>query len=219
VLEFLRVVKTYGDFVALSDVSFRMDRGDFVYLVGGTGAGKSTAIRLTMMAEFPTRGEVRFDGYSSNSVSRREIPKVRRKLGVVFQDFRLLLDRDVFENVAFALEVTGVPRRDIKRKVLTALSQVGLAHKSKAQPRTLSGGEQQRIALARALVREPILLLADEPTGNLDPKTAFEILTLLRRLNESGTAVLMVTHNLELVARSPGRTLRLNRGVLMEDGV
>ncbi|MFQ5675692.1 MAG: cell division ATP-binding protein FtsE [bacterium] len=196
----------------LEQVNLEVRNGEFVYLVGPTGAGKSTVLKLIYMDEFPDEGYVVVDNYSSNDIRDSEIPHLRRKLGIIFQDFKLLEDRDVFENVAFALRVTGARLKDIKKKTLKALGEVGLSHKSRKMPDELSGGEQQRVAIARAIVNEPFILLADEPTGNLDPKTAVEILSILDKLNERGTAILMATHNYELVNNTSKRIVSIKHG-------
>ncbi|RMF64394.1 MAG: cell division ATP-binding protein FtsE [Calditrichaeota bacterium] len=199
-----------GDGLELVNLEVRP--GEFVFLVGPTGAGKSTVLKLIYMEEFPTEGYVVVEDYNSQRIEEKEIPYLRRKLGIIFQDFKLLEDRDVFENVAFALRVTGARRKDIKRKTLRALAEVGLSHKSRKMPHELSGGEQQRITIARAIVNDPLILLADEPTGNLDPKTAVEIMNILDRVNSRGTAVLMATHNYELVNNTSKRVVSIKRG-------
>jgi cell division transport system ATP-binding protein len=219
-IRFDRVTKIYpraGDHPALRDVSFRINKGEFVFLTGPSGAGKSTILKLLYMDERPTTGEVRISGYSSKEIKRREIAQLRRRLGIVFQDFRLLEDRTAEQNVAFALEVTGTSRASIPNKVARALTQVGLASKATAFPKELSGGEQQRVAFARALVNDPFVLIADEPTGNLDERATRGIFQLLREINASGTAVLMATHNLELVRSSDFRTIELNHGDVVFD--
>jgi cell division transport system ATP-binding protein len=217
-IRFTRVSKVYVKTgAAVSGVSFQVAKGEFVFLTGPSGAGKSTILKLVLMEERPTDGEVRVATYSSVTIRRREIPKLRRRLGVVFQDFRLLEDRTAAANVAFALEVTGAPRSTIAGKVSRVLTQVGLASKGSAYPRELSGGEQQRVAIARALVNDPLLLIADEPTGNLDERATRGIFQLLRDINASGTAVLMATHNLDLIRRSDYRTIELNRGQIVFD--
>ncbi len=202
---------------ALREVSLRIAKGEFAFLTGPSGAGKSTILKLVYMDERPTTGNIRVSGYNSRDIKRREIPKLRRRLGIVFQDFRLLEDRTAEANVAFALEVTGAPRSTIPGKVNRVLSQVGLASKGTAYPRELSGGEQQRVAIARALVNDPFVLIADEPTGNLDDRATRGIFQLLREINASGTAVIMATHDLELVRRSDYRTIELNHGELVFD--
>jgi cell division transport system ATP-binding protein len=220
-VRFQKVTKIYpraaGGAAALRDVTFGVAKGEFVFLTGPSGAGKSTILRLLYMDERPTSGEVRVSGFSSRDVKRREIPELRRKLGIIFQDFRLLEDRTAEGNVAFALEVIGTPKSAIPNKVSRALTQVGLASKARAYPRELSGGEQQRVAFARALVNDPFVLVADEPTGNLDERATRGIFQLLREINAAGTAVLMATHNLELVRSSEYRCIELNHGEIVFD--
>ncbi len=204
--------------VALRNVSFELHKGEFTFLVGHSGAGKSTLLRLLSMADRPTSGEVRVSGYSSASIRPREIPQLRRRLGIVFQDFLLLPDRTAEQNVAFALEVTGSPRAQVGSRVARLLTQVGLASKATAYPHELSGGEQQRVAIARALANDPFLLLADEPTGNLDDRSTHAIFVLLREINARGTAVLMATHDVALIRRANLRFLELDKGELTFDG-
>ncbi len=219
ILRLTNVTKEYPrSGVALRDVSFELNKGEFIFLAGHSGAGKSTLLKLISMTERPTQGEVRVSGYSSNTIKAREIPKLRRRLGIVFQDFRLLPDRTAEANIAFALEVTGAPRKSIGPKVSRLLMQVGLASKATAFPHELSGGEQQRVAIARALVNDPFVLLADEPTGNLDDKATHAIYLLLREINASGTAVVMATHDVALIERTGLRFLELDRGALLFDG-
>lgn len=193
----------------LREVSFLVEPGEFVSLVGESGAGKSSLLRMIYMDLFPTRGIVMVGEYSSKSITTHQIPFLRRKLGIIFQDFKLLEDRNVYDNVAFALHVTGSSSVAIKKKVVTVLTQVGLSHKRNAMPHQLSGGEQQRVCIARALVNEPFLILADEPTGNLDPGTSLEILKLLMDINHRGTAVLMTTHNYDLVRKAQGKIMQI----------
>jgi cell division transport system ATP-binding protein len=217
-IRFTHVTKEYPRTgVALNDVSFRINKGEFAFLTGPSGAGKSTILKLVFMEEKPTSGDVRVSGIHASHIKRKEIPLLRRKLGIVFQDFRLLEDRTAEENVAFALEVTGAPREAIPARVSRLLTQVGLAAKGTSYPRELSGGEQQRVAIARALVNDPIVLIADEPTGNLDERATRGIFQLLRDINAAGTAVLMATHNLELVRRSDYRVIELNHGQIVFD--
>jgi cell division transport system ATP-binding protein len=218
VIRFTHVTKEYPKTgVALSDVTFHVARGEFLFLTGPSGAGKSTILRLIYMEEQPTSGEVRVAGMHSSQMRRGEVARLRRKLGIVFQDFRLLEDRTVEDNVGFALEVTGAPRSSIPGKVNRLLAQVGLASKTTALPKELSGGEQQRVAIARALVNDPFVLIADEPSGNLDDRATRGIFQLLREINASGTAVIMATHNLELIRRSDYRTIEINRGQIVFD--
>src|SRR3954454_5952790 len=215
-----RVTKIYpraGGSAALRDVTLHIAKGEFAFLTGPSGAGKSTILKLLYMAERPTAGEVRISGYSSLKVKQREVAELRRRLGIVFQDFQLLEDRTAEANVAFALEVIGAPRASIPGKVSRALTQVGLASKSTALPRELSGGEQQRVAFARALVNDPFVLIADEPTGNLDDRATRGIFQLLREINAAGTAIMMATHNLELIRRQELRTIEMNRGGIVFD--
>ncbi len=217
-IRFTRVTKQYPKGgPAIDDVSFHVNRGEFVFLTGPSGAGKSTVLKLIYVEERPTSGEVKVAGQSSATMVRNQVPALRRRLGVVFQDFGLLEDRTAEQNVAFALEVIGTPSNHIGPKVARVLTQVGLAAKATALPHELSGGEQQRVAIARALVNDPIVLLADEPTGNLDERATRGIFQLLRDINAAGTAVIMATHDLGLVKAQAFRTLEMNRGRLVFD--
>ena len=212
------VVKEYPKGgVALAGVSLELAKGEFAFLTGPSGSGKSTLLKLVYFDEWPTRGEVETLGVRSSAAGRGDIPLLRRKLGIVFQDFRLLPDRTAEQNVAFALEVTGAPYETIRDRVVRALAQVGLASKGTAVPSELSGGERQRVAIARAIVNRPLVLLADEPTGNLDERTAQGVLQLLQEVNSAGTAVLMATHNLDLVRRGDTRVIELSRGTIVYD--
>ena len=202
---------------ALNDVSIHIEKGEFVFIVGDSGSGKSTLIKLLLRELVPTSGTIEVNGVNVGKLRHRKIPKFRRNIGVVFQDFRLLKDRNVYENVAFAQRVVQVPNKEIKKNVPSILSIVGLAGKYKARPKHLSGGEQQRVALARALVNNPPILLADEPTGNLDPKNSWEIMILLEEINEKGTTVLVVTHNREIVNEMKKRVVTMNKGVIVSD--
>jgi cell division transport system ATP-binding protein len=218
VIKFTNVFKTYAKGgLALKDVTFHIAKGEFAFLTGHSGAGKSTVLKLVYADERPTSGEVRVSGYVVTDLAPRDVPHLRRRLGIVFQDFRLLEDRTAEENVAFALEVTGARRSTIPARVMRVLTQVGLAAKAGAYPRELSGGEQQRVALARALVNEPQVLLADEPTGNLDERATRGVFQLLRDINASGTAVAMATHDLELVRSAPYRVIELQEGAVVYD--
>lgn len=202
---------------ALNDVSLHIDKGEFVFIVGNSGSGKSTLIKLLLKELEPTSGTIIVNDQDLGKMKRRKVPKYRRWVGVVFQDFRLLKDRNVYENVAFAQRVIERPNRVIKKRVPEILTLVGLAEKYKSFPRELSGGEQQRVALARALVNRPNILLADEPTGNLDPKNSLEIMKLLEEINERGTTVLVVTHNREIVNSFRKRVITMRKGVIVSD--
>ena len=204
---------------ALDDVDLTLDEGEFVFLVGPSGAGKTTLLKLLIRDERPTSGEVILDGRNLARVPRRKVPELRRKIGIVFQDYKLLPTRTVRENVAFALEVTGTPRRQIRPAVDRALAVVGLAAQADQLPTTLSGGEQQRTAIARALVHEPRLIIADEPTGNLDPLISWEIIQLLLRINELGVTILMATHNASVVTALRRRVVALEEGRVVRDEV
>lgn len=198
----------------LSGIDLNVEGGEFVCIVGSSGAGKSTLLRLIHMEIFPNQGKVVVADYNAETIRNKEIPIFRRKVQMVFQDFKLLEDRDVFENVAFALWATGVRRRLIKKRVFQVLAEVGLSHKRYAMISELSGGEQQRVGIARALVNEPYVLLADEPTGNLDAEATDDILKLLKRINTKGTAILMATHKEELVQSLPAKVIHIQHGVL-----
>jgi cell division transport system ATP-binding protein len=217
VIGFYHVDLAYGATHALANISFSIANGEFVCITGPSGAGKSSVLRLITMDSFPTKGQVIVRGMISTRMNRRSIPKLRREIGFVYQDFRLLEDRSVYDNVAFAQLVVGVPGQEIKRNVTWALSQVGLWHKRDQNPRTLSGGEQQRVAIARAVVNSPKILLADEPTGNLDPVVAQEIIDLLFRINDAGTCVVFSTHDHDIVKTFGQRVLVLEQGRLVSD--
>ena len=202
---------------AVDEISLHVDKGEFVFVVGDSGSGKSTLISLLMKELEPTHGIITVNGHVLNTMKHKAIPAYRREIGVVFQDFRLLNDRDVYENVAFAQHVIECPSRSIRKRVPEVLRMVGLAEKYKSLPLQLSGGEQQRVAVARAIVNRPQILLADEPTGNLDPHNSYEIMKLLENINERGTTVLVVTHNKELVNRFKKRVITMRRGVIAHD--
>ncbi|MDY4822174.1 MAG: cell division ATP-binding protein FtsE, partial [Lachnospiraceae bacterium] len=202
---------------ALNGVTLHINRGEFVFVVGDSGSGKSTLIKLLLRELIPTKGKVWVMGHDVAKLSHWKIPKFRRNLGIVFQDFRLLKDRNVYENVAFAQRIVEVPAKEIRKNVPKVLATVGLAGKYKAKPKQLSGGEQQRVALARALINKPSILLADEPTGNLDPKNSWEIMNLLEEINKSGTTVVVVTHNREIVNAMHKRVVTMKKGVIVSD--
>ena len=217
-IEFKNVSKTYDNGTqALKNVNLRIEDGEFVFVVGSSGAGKSTFLKIIMREQVANSGTVLINGFNLNTMRKRDIPMLRRTMGIVFQDFRLLKDLTVFENVAFAQRVIGRPGRVIRRRVPEVLQEVGLAEKYKSYPDELSGGEQQRVALARALVNRPDILLADEPTGNLDPKTSEEIMQLLEQINERGTTVLVVTHNKDIVNTMKKRVVTMDEGVIVSD--
>jgi cell division transport system ATP-binding protein len=197
---------------ALKNVDLSIAKGDFLFLTGQTGSGKTTLLRLIYMDLFPDEGEVAVAGFLSSTIKQEEIPFLRRRIGIIFQDFKLLKDKTVYENVAFALEVTGQSGRKMREKVMKALTLVGLSHKRNDFPYALSGGEQQKTAIARALVREPFILLADEPTGNIDPEGSEEIIKILQEVNTAGTAVLMATHDVALARKMGGRFINLEQG-------
>ena len=212
------VSKSYSAAIpALNDISLNIEEGEFVFIVGNSGSGKSTLIKLLLKELEPTKGVITINNRNLNAIRRKQIPKYRRNVGVVFQDFRLLKDRNVYENVAFAQKVIGTPARLIRSSVPTMLSMVGLAAKYKSYPKQLSGGEQQRVAIARALVNQPKILLADEPTGNLDNHNAWEIMKLLEEINQKGTTVVVVTHNLEIVKAMKKRVITMKKGVIISD--
>lgn len=218
IIEFENISKSYSEGVdALDGVSFSIKKGEFVFVVGPNGSGKSTIIKLLLKEIDPTDGIIKVYGKDNSEVKRRKIPKYRRNIGVVFQDFRLLGDRNVFENVALAQRVIGVPKWKMNKNVSSIISVVGLTDKLTSYPKELSGGEQQRVALARALVNRPGILLADEPTGNLDPKNAWSIMELLDEVNKLGTTVIVVTHNTEIVDMMQKRVIAMHDGRLTHD--
>ena len=218
IIELNGVTKIYpGGHVALDNASLRVDRGEFVFLVGPTGCGKSTLIKLLIRELEPTEGQVKIAGRDINTLPEKQIPLLRRRIGTVFQDFKLLPDRNVYENVAYALQVIGASRNEIKSKVPDALRLVGLSDKLQNRPDELSGGEQQRLSIARAFVNHPPLLLADEPTGNLDPQTSVGIMQLLHRINRTGTTVVVVTHDRDTVDKMRRRVIALDSGRVVRD--
>ena len=217
-IELKDVTKEYSKGIsALNDINLKIEQGEFVFIVGDSGSGKSTLIKLLLKEIDPTSGTIIVNGQNLGRLRHRHIPQYRRSIGVVFQDFRLLRDRNIYENIAFAQRVTEKSTRVIKKKVPAALSLVGLAQKYKAFPKELSGGEQQRVAIARAVVNEPAILLCDEPTGNLDPTNSWEIMKLLEEANERGTTVLVVTHNQEIVNEMQKRVITMKKGVIVSD--
>ena len=217
-IRFAHVFKSYPNgALALKDVSFAINKGEFVFLTGHSGAGKSTILKMLFAEQRPSSGDVRVANYAVQTMRGDDVPRLRRKLGIVFQDFRLLEDRTASENVAFALEVTGARRDTIPARVMRVLTQVGLAAKARAYPRELSGGEQQRVAIARALVNDPSILVADEPTGNLDERATRGVFQLLREINTSGTIVVMATHDLDLVRQTTYRTIEMREGAIVYD--
>lgn len=218
-IQFSHVTKRYDNsYEALNDVSFFIDKAEFVFLTGASGAGKTTLLKHIYMEEMPTSGQVFICGFDSKYMRNKDLPYLRRKLGIVFQDFKLLNDRNVYENVAFALRAIGKRERDIKRKVFEVLALTGLSHKCFNFPNQLSGGEQQRVSIARAIVNDPWVLLADEPTGNLDVVVSQEIFKLLQTINSWGTTVIMATHDLQLISPYHYRHLILSRGTLIKGG-
>ena len=216
-IRFAHVSKDYPKGAALKNVSLHVAKGEFVFLTGHSGAGKSTILKMMYGELRPSAGDVRVSGYSIGDLAAADVPKLRRRLGVVFQDFRLLEDRTAEENVAFALEVTGARRDGIPARVMRVLTQVGLAAKAHAYPQELSGGEQQRVAIARALVNDPAILVADEPTGNLDERATRGVFQLIREINAGGTAVVMATHDLDLVKQTTYRTVEMREGAVVFD--
>jgi len=217
-IQLFNVTKSFGaDCVAVKDLTLQISKGDFVYVTGASGAGKTTFLRLLFAAEKPTKGQILINHKNITRFRSHQIPFLRRKIGVVFQDFKLLQSRTVFENVAFALEAQGKKRYEVSKKVYQALKEVGLEHRLQRKPLELSGGEQQRIAIARALVVDPLILLADEPSGNLDQEVTLEIMELFKQANARGTTVLLATHDHSLYQRFPRRVLTLEKGKLVGD--
>jgi len=217
-IQLFNVTKSFGaDSVAVKDLTLQIPKGDFVYVTGASGAGKTTFLRMLFAAEKPTRGQILINRKNITRFRSAQIPYLRRKIGVVFQDFKLLQSRTVFENVAFALEAQGKKRYEVSKKVYQALKEVGLEHRLQRKPLELSGGEQQRIAIARALVVDPLILLADEPSGNLDQEVTLEIMELFKGANARGTTVLLATHDHSLYQRFPRRVLTLDKGKLVGD--
>ncbi|MFF2483627.1 cell division ATP-binding protein FtsE [Paenibacillus sp. NPDC058071] len=219
-IEMQDIWKTYADGThALKGVSVRIDRNEFVYLVGPSGAGKSTFMKLIYREEVPTKGQISVNGFNIGKLKPRKIPFVRRNIGVIFQDFRLLPKLTVYENVAFAMEVIEAPRRIMKKRTMEVLELVGLKHKYNSLPAQLSGGEQQRVAIARAIVNNPAVIVADEPTGNLDPETSWGIMNLLEEINFRGSTIVMATHNKEIVNTMRKRVIAIEHGNIVRDEV
>ena len=217
-LEMINVTKTYpGGSVALQDINVRIEQGEFVFVVGPSGAGKSTFFKMLFREVLPSSGKVIVNGHDLVKMTDKEIPYFRRQLGIVFQDYRLLPDRTVYDNVAFAMQVIETPYRKIKRRVNDVLDLVGLRKRAHAYPTELSGGEQQRIAIARAIVNDPILLIADEPTGNLDPEPSWEIMDIFREVNKRGTTIVMATHDREIVDQMEKRVIAIEHGHIVRD--
>ncbi|RNC85291.1 MAG: cell division ATP-binding protein FtsE [Balneola sp.] len=216
VIELRNVSLSYENRQILRNINFKLNNGEFCYLIGPTGIGKSSFLKLLYRDIVPDEGTIRVTDFPVNKISMKQVPMLRRRMGIVFQDFQLLPDRDVFENVAFALQVTGEKPKFIKQRVLEVLGLVGLSHRRKNMPSDLSGGEQQRVVIARALANEPRILLADEPTGNLDPKATQGIMDILKTINNRGTAILLVTHDYAVVKKYPFRTVRLIEGKVQD---
>ena len=217
-LKMTDVSKVYpGGSVALQNVDIHIEPGEFVFVVGPSGAGKSTFIKMLFREVLPSTGSIFVNGVDILSLTPNEIPYMRRQLGIIFQDYRLLPDRTVYENVAFAMQVIETPHRKIKRRVLNVLDLVGLRHRANAYPNELSGGEQQRIAIARAIVNDPILVIADEPTGNLDPETSWDIMEIFKEINASGTTIVMATHDKEIVDAMGKRVVAIEHGNIVRD--
>jgi cell division transport system ATP-binding protein len=218
VIDMQDIWKTYPDgTTALQGINVVIDRNEFVYIVGPSGAGKSTFMKLIYREEVPTKGQISVNGFNIGKLKHRKIPYVRRNIGVIFQDYKLLQKLSAFENVAFAMEVIETPRRTIRRRTMEVLELVGLKHKANSLPAQLSGGEQQRVAIARAIVNNPAVIVADEPTGNLDPETSWGIMNLLEEINFRGTTIVMATHNKEIVNTLRKRVIAIERGIIVRD--
>lgn len=211
-LSFENVEFHYPNQPVFTNLNMELDYGEFAFVIGKSGIGKSTLMQLIYMNLHPLSGTVRIAEFDSQTIKPSQIPLLRRKIGVIFQDFKLLTDRNVYQNLAYVMKVTGTPSKEVKKKINDVLTEVGLSHKRLNKPDELSGGEQQRVAIARAILNDPILVLADEPTGNLDPETSGEILALLKKINKLGTAVLVVTHNYNIVKKANERIIKLEDG-------
>ena len=219
-IDFMNVSKTYPNGThALHNVTLSIDKGEFVFIVGASGAGKSTFLKLIMHEETPTSGEIIINGNKLSKMKRRDVPYLRRHMGIVFQDFRLIEKMNVYDNIAFAMRAIGAPEKLVRRRVKYVIAVVGLKGKEKRRPSELSGGEQQRVSLARALVNNPEMIIADEPTGNIDPKMSFEIMQRLVDINKNGTTVIIVTHELDIVRSFGGRVIRIDGGEIVEDKI
>lgn len=217
-IEFSHITKTYKkSWTALDDINFTINQGSFTFIVGPSGSGKSTLLKLIYAAINPDLGFVQVEGYRIPGISNKDISHLRRKVGVIFQDFKLMQDRTVYDNIAFVLLVTGTPKKKIKEKVTQVLADLGLTHKIHYYPYQLSGGENQKVAIARALVRNPFVLLADEPTGNIDPIGSKEIFDIIKKINAGGTTVIMATHDAKFVENTPYRIITLNQGKIISD--
>jgi cell division transport system ATP-binding protein len=215
-LSFNNVDFRYQDIDIFNNLNFDMDFGEFVFLIGKSGAGKSTLLQLINMNLKPYSGNVQFLHFNSSIIKHKELPLLRRNIGIVFQDFKLLRDRTIFNNLSFILEATGTQRSEIKKKINNVLTDVGLSHRRYAMPDELSGGEKQRIAIARAIINNPVLLLADEPTGNLDPETSSEIIDIITKINKQGTAVLFATHNYEIIRKTDYKIYKMDKGRVLK---
>lgn len=216
-IKFDQVTKKFGKIVALNNVSFEIEKGEFVFITGPSGAGKTTVVRLILKEMLPTSGKIEIDGKDLVGISSKQIPELRRKIGVVFQDFKLLSDRTVFENVILPLEVVNTPKEEIEKKGTEILKMVGLSERVDLFPSQLAGGELQRTCLARAVIAKPKILIADEPTGNLDPTTSWQIIKLMKKINQLGTTVLMATHNVDIVNSLRERVIKLGKGKMLKD--
>lgn len=217
-IKFNNVTKYYsGGIVALDNIDIHIQKGEFVFIVGQSGAGKSTFVKMLLKEEPPTKGEIIIDDMKLNELHRRRVPQLRRKMGVVFQDFRLLPKKTVYENVAYSMEIIGAKPKEVRKRVPLILSMVGLSNRAKVYPDQLSGGEQQRVSIARAMINNPTLLVADEPTGNLDPETSWEIMRLLKQFNRNGTTVVMATHDQKIVDAMEMRVIELVNGKVVRD--
>ncbi|MDR3666303.1 MAG: ATP-binding cassette domain-containing protein [Ignavibacteriaceae bacterium] len=211
-LKFDNVNFGYSSNIIFSGLSMQMNPGEFCFLIGKSGSGKSTLLQMIYMNLFPQSGLVQFDKYDSKTIKGKDLPFLRRKLGIIFQDFKLLKDRNIYDNLALILEVLNTPKKEIKRRINDVLTDVNLIHRRNSMPDELSGGEKQKVAIARSVVNEPLLILADEPTGNLDPETSLEIINILQKINARGTAVLFATHNYEIIKKVDARILKLDNG-------